>query len=391
MTLKLLSIFSLTLFLFACGSENSQSEYEPVDVTDQINKLNGKIEALMLISGQLETIVNSPFYDCNLADALIRTMCQVAQQSENEIRTELYSAMGTYQATLQSQIDADRTDLANHEAAINAANAAIATNTGNIASNTAAIAAAQASLTLLDSRVTTLESSVVTLGSRVTSAEAAILALQNSIASINGSLSGTLTLVTIGKENVAAGPVYETVLRQTDKKNFSGYASAFGAYQSFGNNPADPTNGSSSVVFTLTAHGYAANDIVELSGLTSGSGLLTGDVLGQFVIQSVTANTFTLTLARNATSGNVFGGSAGTVRKYNGSGMSNFWTAGQASDVAVRQTSAGTKKYNFIIRRISTDVSNQTAELCYDKTNATALFATINAAPAGGSGNIACK
>ena len=391
-TIALITLaLTITLLMTGCGGPESDQSYTPVDVSDQINQINNKIAALTLISTQLDDIVHSPFYDCNLADALIQKMCIVAQQSENELRTELFSAMGIAQANLQSEIDADRTDLANHEAAINAANASIAANAGNIASNTAAIAAAQASLTLLDSRVTALETSVSSLNTRVTSAESAIAALQTLTASINSSLQGTLVLVSIGSENVGAGPVYETVLRQTDKKNFSGYVTAYGAYQSFGNNSVTATNGSSTAQITLTAHGYSVGDIVELDGLTSGRGFLTGDLKGQFTITATTTNTFSIVLARNASSNGSLGGSAGTVRKFNGQGMANLWAAGAVSDTSVRQTNAGTKKYNFIIRRISTDVTNQTAELCYDKTNNAATFATINAAPAGGSGNIVCK
>jgi hypothetical protein len=58
--------------------------------------------------------------------------------------------------------------------------------------------------------------------------------------------------------------------------------------------------------------------------------------------------------------------------------------------VSVRQTSIGTIPYNYIIRRISTDASNNTAEICYDGTNNSAVFTTINAATAGGLGNIIC-
>jgi hypothetical protein len=70
--------------------------------------------------------------------------------------------------------------------------------------------------------------------------------------------------------------------------------------------------------------------------------------------------------------------------------MTVVWTAGQVSDTVVRRTSIGTKTYHYIIRRISTDASNNTAEICYDKTNNIAGFAVINAAPAGGSGDIVC-
>lgn len=71
--------------------------------------------------------------------------------------------------------------------------------------------------------------------------------------------------------------------------------------------------------------------------------------------------------------------------------MSTLWSAGDPSDVAVRITSLGSKRYNFLIRRKGSDISNNTAELCFHKTDSLASFGTINAAPEGGSVNVECQ
>lgn len=386
------AILGLGFVLVGCGSEQTTPDYtNPVDVSEQIDRINSKIMALSIIAGQIEAVVNSPYSDCSIADDLLATICNLAQAAAIEGDVAVLSSLGTFAAQLQSQIDADRVDLASHQAAIDAANANILINSNNIAVNAAAIAAAQIQITNLENDLDDLTVRVNNLETRMDSAEAAIDALETLTASIGGTLSGVMLAVAIGDDNVAAGPVYEFLLRRNDKKRINGYILAYNAYQSFGNNPVTAVNASPTVTVTLTAHGYSNGNIVELDNLVAGRGFLTGDLKGKFTISGVTANTFTITLARNATSGGTLGGAIGVVRKFNGQGMGTVWKSDDASDVAVRQTTAGSQVYNFIVRRIASDLTNDTAEICYDKTNRSATFGTINAAPEGGSGNITCK
>lgn len=395
MTLKTLTATILTLFIASCGGAEDSS-YDPVDVTDQINRINDKISALTILAGDLDDLVRSDYATCpasgDTADPLIRKICEVAQAATIELQVELSNQIGNFASQLQSQITTAQDDLSQHQQAIDAANANIASNSASIATNAAAIAAAQASITTISGNITTLQGQVSTLQAQMTSANAAILALQNLTASISGTLNGVMISIAIGEENSSAGPYYEMVLRRVDKTRFNGYESAYGAYKSLGNNPLTASNGSSTLTVNLTAHGYSSGDIIELSGLTAGSrGLITSDVTGQFTIVTAAANSFTITMPHSATSNGTLGGANGLVRKYNGSGMATFWTSGQVSDSAVRTTNAGSKPYNFIVRRRASDVTNNTAELCYDKTNRSATFATINAAAEGGAGNIVCK
>lgn len=353
-------VITLTMLLAACGSEQQEND---------LDDINEKIQALSLITGSLDTIVRSDFASCpasgDTSDPLIRKICQVAQAATIELQIELQNQLANAVTAINGELDAINDDLASH----------------------------QASLLVINASLTSLLADVASLNTRMTSAESAITALQNLTASITSTLNGTMQTVVIGEELVSAGPLYEIVMRRTDKKRFTGYVNAYGSSVSLANNPVATTNGSSTVTITSSAaHGLSVGDLILLADLTEGNGFTSGDVYGEFTVATVpTATTLTISLPRNATSNGSFGGTVGVVKKLNGRGMASLWASGQASDVAVRQTSAGSKTYNFIIRRIASDVSNDTAELCYSKVSATASFATINAAPEGGNATIACK
>lgn len=377
-----------TIFFVGCGEPGPANS--EVDFAEQIERINSKINSLAVIAEEIEAVVNSPYSDCSVADSLLATICNLAQAAAVEGDIEVLSSLGNMVSQLQDQIDSDRVDLAEHAAAIDTSNANIASNTGNIAANAAAIAAAQLQLDNLEADVDSLTARVDDLELRMDSAESAIDALEALTASIGGTLNGVMLAVAIGSENASAGPIYENLLRRNDKTRINGYILAYSSYQSFGNNPLTASNGSSTVTVNLTAHGYVAGNVVELDGLTSGRGLLTGDLKGKFVVQTAVANSFTINVARNATSSGTLGGSIGVVRKFNGQGMGTLWKSGDASDSAVRQTTAGTWIYNFIIRRRASDISNNTAEICWSKTNRSATFATINSAPENGNASITC-
>lgn len=82
--------------------------------------------------------------------------------------------------------------------------------------------------------------------------------------------------------------------------------SDLGAARSLAADPFDPTNASSTVTVSITAHGLSANDIVAFTGVTPGSGLT---ISGFYTVASTpTADTITIDAGANASSGNVFGG-----------------------------------------------------------------------------------
>jgi hypothetical protein len=349
----------LALFLAGCG----RIETSP----DSMNNIKQRVHQLEVIASSLDAAINSDFSTCsgsNASDAFINKVCNIAKAATAEQFTELKAELAVYSQNLQGEINSINT---------------------NLVSN-------QASIDLLNSQIATVNSTLSSLDTRMTSVESAVAALQAVTSAINGTLAGNMITLDIGSENLAAGPLYETVLRRNDKKRYNGYVQAYGTPNFLGSNPINATNNSSIVTVTAATHGYLVGDVVTLSGLVGSRGFSNGMLYGDFTVLSVpTVNTFTIALSGTATSGGTLGGSAGMVQKVQGRGMGTLWKSGDASDVAVRVSNLGTKRYNFIIRRIASDVSNSTGELCYDTTNNLATFGTINAAAEGGSGNIVCK
>lgn len=353
--MKFFSILIALSLLTSCGG------------TDQETEIRERIKSLQIITDSLEAAINSDYASCpasgDTSDALIRKICNVALAASAEVRVELKGQLAAYVVLFEGKLDAINDDLVNHKATLDNISASLAV----------------------------MESDILTLQSQMTSANAAILALQDLTASITGVLAGNMITLDIGSENLAAGPLYETVLRRNDKKRFNGYVIALGTALSLPNAPVTATNGSATVVVAMTAHGYSVGDRIRLRDIAEGRGFSSGDLYGDFVVTASTANTFSVVLPRNATSNGTLGGNIGVAQKVTGEGMGTLWKSDDPSDVAVRVSNLGSKRYNFILRRIASDVSNDTAELCYSKTDNAATFATINAAPEGGDATIACK
>lgn len=324
------------------------------------NYVRKQVERLQLISDSFTAAIESDFASCSgpdVSDTLIQKMCEVAQASTVEAQVELQAQIASFVQSLQDQID-----VINLEQTVQ-----------------------QADLDNIFLQLASLES-------RMDDAESAIAALESLTSSLSGQISGSLLALQVGNENVGAGPLYETVMRRQDRTSFVGFILALGNPLGLGSNPLTASNGSPNITVSATAHGYSAGDVVQFSGLSGGRGFSNGHVFGEFVVVApVAANTFTIVAKTSATSNGSFGGSTGNVQKVLGRGMGTLWNAGQVSDSAVRVTNLGSKRYNFLIRRRTSDLTNQTAELCYSKTDNAAIFATINAAPEGGNGTVACK
>jgi hypothetical protein len=126
--------------------------------------------------------------------------------------------------------------------------------------------------------------------------------------------------------------------------------------------------------------GLVAGDLVEFMDVAGGNGFGKGHVTGEFVVNSgATTASLQVTFARNATANGTFGSSGGLFRRVQGRGMATIWETADGADAAVRQTSLGTRLYNFRIKA--------NGDVCYSTTDATASFATIDAEGAG----IVCK
>jgi hypothetical protein len=355
------TLVGFTLLLTACGDRPYQNETEI-----ELNEVNERLEALSRIAGSLDALIESDYASCSnqgdTVDPLVNKICLVAQAATVEVQVELQAQLGSFVNQLEDQIEAVNNDLASHQVSISGINA-----------------------TLIN-----IQADIITITSRITSAEAAIDALEDQLESITDTLSGTMISLSVGEENVSAGPVYEMVLRRVDRTRFNGYVEAYGSPISLPDNALTAVNGSAIVTVSATAHGLLVDDVVNLSGLTEGRGFTSGDLVGNFVVLTVpTVNSFTIQLRRNATQNGTFGGTIGVVQKFNGRGMATLWKTGDASDSSVRVTSVGSRSYNFIIRRLASDSTK--AELCYSSSDRSASIATINAVVEGGFGNIVCK
>lgn len=365
-------IFGLLIGLAACGLEPKKEDRRysppPPSATDQaIAQLQAQILALTGTQAQITSLVNSDFSSCpasgNTANQLINLMCKVAQASTVEARVTLESELEAYDQQQQQQIGTLNDSIA-------------------IAINQEAtdITAANATIAGIQTSITTINTNIATLQTQMTSANSAITAIQAQLSVLSGAISGNMLSLDIGIENVSAGPLYETVLRLADKSRINAFIQAYGNAFSFAANPFAVVNASNVVTVTWTAHGLSVGQSVYLTGLTGSRGLTNTDINGYFVVASVVdANHFTFNTFHNATSTGTTGGSGGSGQQLVGQGLGTMWVTANGADVAVRVTSLGSQKYNFII------LAN--GNLCYDKTLATQTFATINAQGA----NIVCK
>lgn len=364
----------LILLASSCGTDDSSEPMPRVKTCDLSCENAKKIEALeaqvLQLAGnqsQLQSLVNSDFASCPLsgdtANVLVNKICKVAQASTVESQTALKEQLAAYIGVVKSQIDTVNTDLLTAQA----------TEAADFASLSSQIAS-------INTQLATITTSITALTTRVTSAESAITALQTMTSSINTTLNGTMVSLDIGTENVAAGPLYETVLRRVDKTRINAYVEATAAAKTISSNGLNATNGSNALIVTATAHGLAAGDTILLSGLVGSRGFTSADLGGYAVVSSVAdANTFTFLARRNAVSGGTLGGAAGTVKKVQGYGLASIWTTANGADVAVRQTTLGAQIYNFIIKA--------NGDICYDTAVAAQIFATISA----GGGTVVCK
>lgn len=250
-----------------------------------------------------------------------------------------------------------------------------------------------ADLVSVNNQINTLENNLTDLNTDLVSINNTLDSANTDIGAIQVSLNNMIDIYLIGENNLTAGPVYEAVFKRRDKKQVIGYRRGNNTVIRLPNNPLASVNLSPIVTVTTSAnHGLNVGDVVQLAGLTAAANFTTGQVSGAYSVQTIVSTVkFTITLTSNANLTSAgFGGANGSFQKVFNEGLSMLWKSGQVSDTSVRQTSIGTTTYNYLIRRISSDVTNNTAELCYDKTSNSATFLTINAAPVGGTGNITC-
>lgn len=357
---------AILVALSSCGP-NKQNDRQAAPAPDpRIVQLQTEVEALQGTQTQINNFVAGEYDTCAATGdgtaAFVQQVCKIAQSAAASLLTQLKGEMGTYDNWFKAQLQA-------------VSDSVVALTT----QESTDVATLNASITAINTQITTINSSITTLQSQMTSAQSAITALQTLTASISGTLNNTISTLEIGTENVAAGPLYETIERRTDKTKIVGYVEAFSAAVSLGSNPLTATNGSASIKVNLTAHGLSVGTQIQLAGLVGNRGFVANDVTGYVVVASVVdANNFTFVANHTATANGAFGGNAGTYQVVTGRGLAQVWISTSGADTVVRTTSYGTP-YNWIV------LAN--GNVCYDKTVAAQTFATISAQGA----NVACK
>lgn len=356
--------------LISCGNTplsadlpNQKSEDASAD---KIPHLESEIEALRSSQEKINTLVTSEFATCedegDTKDPLINRMCKVAQAATVESRVLMQAELAKFSKDLGDKVSALSDDLSN-----------INVRVGDVETRVAK----------LEASVTSLQSDLKSLSDRMTSAEEAISALQKAVEGIHSSLQNIVEAVEIGSENVAAGPLYEVLLRRADRTAITAFVEELSAALAVAeNNPIEVTKDSTVATFPQGGDSLVAGDVVRLSGCSGGNKALAVDINGDVVVQSVSGSAFTFSMAHAATRTGSTGGAACTALKLGKRGLARIWEESDGADTAVRTTKSCSVAYNYIVAQNAGVWS-----VCYDSKNASATFETLKA----GGGTVVCK
>jgi len=338
---------------------------------------------LLELQGQLQSLATSDWASCNggSLSAAAKSICGIAKAATEETRVEMRGAIKDLASQLDSQITDTQTDFATLSTVWKRLYGV------DFPLVTGAIVPTIADCKVFNSTASTFECVKVQ--------GAAIETLQTTVAVLGGTVSGAMTAIQIGSENLASGPLYEEVVRLGDLSRINAYTDGLGASITVGSNPINATNGSSTVTITTSAaHGLVTDNFVRLELCSSGRGFTAGDLNDTFaVLTAPTTTTFTISFApTTATSGGSLGSSTCSLKKYTGAGFSTIWVNTSSSDVTTRRTTGGSKAYNFVICK----TTSGDGKICYSNANNNATFATISAIPGwsttcASSGAIVCK
>ena len=403
------TIVVAALLLAGCGSSERvvYVENPKPDPTLEIK------EKLLALQGELSSLIANDWTTCSGNDlsTAAKNVCKIAQAATGEAKAAMEGAIADLASQIQSRINDGAADFKTMSSIWNklygvdfpeTTGASLPTeaeckNFNGNASTFSCIQVQGSKIDTLNNSVNTINSSVNTISSSVTAINNTIDTINSSITSINstisiltGTVNGAMIPVTIGNENLLAGPFYEQVVRLGDGSRINGYVDGLGSSINVGTNPIS-TNGSTTITITTSAnHNLVAGNFVRIQGCTSGRGLTSADLNGTFEVANGSGITFTIVLSSTATSTGTIGGSTCVFKKFTGAGFTTIWTNSSGSDGITRRTTGGSKAYNFAICKTS---SNE-GKICYSKTNNNALigdFSTVFGANCVSSGDIVCK
>lgn len=382
------SVVLAALLLAGCGS----SERVEVGNNNRDPLLDIK-EKLFALQSELATLTASNWATCSGAvSGAAQNVCKIAQAATEEAKVAMQGAISDLASQIQSRIKDGETDFKTMSGiwnklygvdfpettgAILPTEAECRTFSGN-ASTFSCIQVQGAAINTLNTSVSTINTTIGTINS--------------TISVLTGTVNGAMLPVTIGNENLGAGPFYEQVVRLGDESRINGYVDGLGSAIGVGTNPIGTTSGSSTVTVTTSAvHGLAANNFVRIEGCASGRGFTSAALNGTFeVVSAPTTTTFTLVLIGTATGTATIGGTTCVIKKFSGAGFTTIWSNTSGSDTTIRRTIGGTKAYNFAICK----TSDNKGKICYSTINNNAAitdFSAVFAADCISSGNIVCK
>ena len=385
----------------------SQPTVTQPDPTSEIQKLRDQVLSLSGTVSQINSLVLSDWATCtpggvDALTALQQNICRIAQAATVEAKIQLKGELSSFVQTQDAALRALSNRLDN--AASNVDIVMLKTDVyGNATGATCSTPIAGS----VCARLNSVESSITALQSTVASQGTSISGLISSVATINGQLTqvinGAMIELAIGSENLSAGPLFESVLRNPLRSRLTAYVEAVGANVAVSNNGCSTSNGSPTVTMTTaTAHALVIGNVIKLGGLTSCNGLSSAVMNDQYVVASVpSTTTFTFTAPSNATSGGNGGGNGGFMQQINGRGLAQFWIT--TSGTTQASTTFSNRPYTFYITGTSTTFTSAPTAgalptgwagltsgagfVCYDITNRSATQSTVLA----GGINIICK
>lgn len=440
--MRLTKVMLYLLLIVACSKSDQEDKRERPNSSDKkIEELRKQLLKLQGTTDALAGLISSDYSTCpasgDTADALIRKICQVAQASTVESRVLMKGEMSTLVNVVQSKLDATGDQLGDLQTSHEEALIDLAAIEADILDLQADVTALEADMTTAEAAIVALEASVASISGTLTGTMNAYdigvenvssgptyetvlrrgdktrinafidsystwLALANNPAdpttsSVTVTITKPVTTVTISNASPAVvtwathgwvngDPVmFSTTggLPTGLSVNTLYYVRSAGA--STFNVSATPTG---SLINTSSAGsgvhsgslGLVAGDLVGVEDLNGGCGFTRGQVSGEFLVKTgATTTLFNIDLSRTASCGAVFGASLGIIRRVQGRGMATVWKTADGADVAVRQTTLGTRRYNFIVKA--------NGDICYDTANNAATFGTIDA----GGGSVVCK
>ena len=377
------------------------------DPNDEIQKLRDQVLSLSGTVSQINSLVLSDWATCSVggADALTalqQNICKIAQAATLEAKVQLKGELSSFVAAQDAALRAlsDRLDNAASNVDIVQLKTDVYGNATGATCSAPIAGSVCARLNSAQSSITTLQSTVASQGTSISGLTASVATLNAQLAQV---INGAMIELTIGSENLAAGPLFESVLRNPLRNRLVAYVEAVGPNIAIANNGCSTLNGSPTVTMTTgTVHALVVGNVIKLSGMSSCSGLSSAVMNDQYVVTSVpSTTTFTFTAPLNASSGGNGGGNAGFMQQINGRSLAQFWTT--ISGTTKASTTFSNRPYTFQITGTSTvftaaptagalpngwaGLTSGPGFVCYDVTNRSATQSTVLA----GGSNIICK